>query len=108
VLERIRERAVFERFRREGRRFRHGCVWVSFIPDPDGPPRVAFALGRSLGTAPVRNRARRRLRAVLEARRLTLPGGWLLVGASPAITRSTFQEIECDIDAILDALRSAG
>jgi ribonuclease P protein component len=106
VLERIRERAVFERFRREGRRFRHGCVWVSFIPDPGGSTRVGFALGRSLGTAPVRNRARRRLRAVLDARHAALPGGWLLVGASPEITRSTFHEIEVDVDAILDTLRS--
>ena len=37
-----------------------------------------------------------------------MAGTALLVGASPAITRSTFQEIECDVDAVLDALRSAG
>jgi ribonuclease P protein component len=79
---------------------------MSFIPDPGGSPHVAFAIGRSLGSAPARNRARRRLRAALDARHEHLPGGWLLVGASPAITRSTFQEIEADIDAILDQLRA--
>jgi ribonuclease P protein component len=77
---------------------------VSFIADPEGPPRVAFAVGRSLGTAPARNRARRRLRAALAARRDDLPGGWFLVGATPSIMRSTFQEIEMDIDAILGDL----
>jgi ribonuclease P protein component len=56
----------------------------------------------------VRNRARRRLRAALDARRDDLPGGWLLVGASPEITRCTFHEIENDITAIVAALGGRG
>jgi ribonuclease P protein component len=105
VLGRIRERAVFERFREEGRRVRHGSVWVSFIPEPEGPPRVAFALGRTLGTAPMRNRARRRLRAALAARQSELPGGWYLVGASPDIVRSSFQEIDIAVERVVSRLR---
>jgi ribonuclease P protein component len=104
VLESIRQRSVFGRFRDEGRRIRHGCVWASFIPDEGGPTRVGFALGRALGSAPVRNRARRRLRAALDAHRDELPGGWLLVGAKPEIIRNTFQEIETDVSAIVSEL----
>lgn len=48
-----------------------------------GPPRVAFAIGRKVGNAVVRNRARRRLRHLLADRqrsdRPLAPGAYLLV-----------------------------
>jgi ribonuclease P protein component len=81
-------------------------VWVSWIPD-EGEARVAFALGRGIGSAPVRNRARRQLRAALAARAERLPGGWYLVGATPAIAGSSFREIEVAIDDVVAALREA-
>ncbi len=44
---RIRERAVFDRFRTEGRRLRHGVVWCTWIDDASVvPARVAYAIGR--------------------------------------------------------------
>jgi ribonuclease P protein component len=48
-----------------------------------GPPRVAFAVGRRVGGAVVRNRLRRRLREL--ARRSGLPGGaWVVIAAEGA------------------------
>jgi ribonuclease P protein component len=82
----IRDRAVFDRFRTEGRRFRHGPLWCSWIDDDAArPPRVAYALGRGVGGAVVRNRVRRQLRHALadEARTAGLPPGWCLIGAGP-------------------------
>jgi len=78
---------VFDRFRTAGRRYRHGALWCSWIADADArPPRVAYALGRPVGGAVVRNRLRRQLRHALadEARTAGLPAGWYLIGAGPA------------------------
>jgi ribonuclease P protein component len=80
----IRDRAVFDRFRSEGRRARHGPLWCTWIADPEAvPPRVGYAIGRNVGSAVVRNRLRRRLRAQCDAsaRAGTLRPGWYLIGA---------------------------
>ncbi len=81
---------MFDRFRTEGRRAREGPLWCTWIPDPDAvPARVAYAVGRNVGSAVVRNRLRRRLRAQCDAsaRAGTLRAGWYLIGATPAAAR---------------------
>jgi RNase P protein component len=78
-----------------GTRRRSGPVTVSFVPASAVPapggavperPCVAFAIGRRVGSAVVRNRLRRRLRD--EVARLASDGqlrpGAYLVGLSPA------------------------
>src|SRR5262249_55233724 len=63
---RIRDRATFARLRAEGRRIKRGPVTVWFVEgDPYLPPRMAYAIGRTVGTAVERNRLRRRLRAIV-------------------------------------------
>lgn len=63
---------------------------VAFVPAPGGEvpqhPCVAFAIGRRVGSAVVRNRLRRRLRDELTtlARDQRLPPGAYLVGLAPA------------------------
>jgi ribonuclease P protein component len=84
----IRDRAVFDRFRTDGRRFHHGALWCSWIADDAArPPRVAYAVGRGVGGAVVRNRVRRQLRHALadEQRGAGLPAGWYLIGAGPGV-----------------------
>jgi len=79
---------VFDRFRTDGRRFHHGALWCSWIADDAArPPRVAYALGRGVGVAGVRNRVRRQLRHALadEQRGAGLPAGWYLIGAGPGV-----------------------
>ncbi len=56
------------------------------------PPRVAYAVGRAIGGAVVRNRVRRRLRAIV--RRLSLAPGLYLVVASPAVAGFDSRELE--------------
>jgi ribonuclease P protein component len=85
---------VFGRFRTEGRRVRHDPLWLSWIRDDEVvPPRVAFALGRSVGTAVTRNRVRRRLRALLAEEAARLPAGWYLVGATPRAAALSFDDL---------------
>lgn len=68
---------------------------------------VAFAIGRRVGGAVVRNRLRRRLRAAL--RSFTLPGGSLLISVSPAAAAASFQTLQRDLwDALGPAVRANG
>jgi ribonuclease P protein component len=77
---RVRDRATFAALR-TGRRGHAGSVRVMWLPEPGGdtPPRVAFAVGRRVGSAVVRNRVRRQLRAVAAELAPNLePGAYLL------------------------------
>jgi ribonuclease P protein component len=78
----IRDRSDFARLRTEGHRFRHGQLWLTWVPDRDcHPPRVAFAISRAVGGAVIRNRLRRQIRHAL-SREASFPGGLYLIGAS--------------------------
>jgi ribonuclease P protein component len=59
---------------------------------------VAFAVGVAVGPAVVRNRLRRRLRAIL--RNADLPGGLYLFGATPAAAALDFPELHNIISKI--------
>ena len=69
---------------------------------------MAFAITRKVGSAVVRNRLRRRLRAVcidLERRRPNgLPAGALLFSAGPEMVRRSPDELRNDVARLLDAL----
>jgi ribonuclease P protein component len=63
--------------------------------------RVAFAIGRRLGTAVARNRLRRRLRALLADRATELPPGLYLIGARPSAMSAGFQRLAVELDTLL-------
>ena len=106
LIWRVRERSSFRRLSGDGRRFRAGVLWCTFVADPTlTPPRVAFALGRTLGPAVTRNRVRRRLRALLSC--ADLPAGLLLVGAQPAAAARSFDELAFDVTMLASRLSAA-
>ena len=78
---------------------------MTFLPgDPSFPPRVAYAVGKRVGPAVVRNRVRRRLRAATRAHRDELqPGGAYLIGAAPAAAGAPFTEIDVAMGELLAA-----
>lgn len=90
---RIGDRRTFSALRHRGRRARTGPITLTWLPaDVDGlvtPPRVAFAVGKQVGGAVVRNRIRRRLRAALRELQATtgLPTGAYLIGATGVVAR---------------------
>ncbi|MEI6495292.1 MAG: ribonuclease P protein component [Actinomycetota bacterium] len=103
MIWRIRERDVFRRLSKEGRRARAGVLWCSYLHDPSiSPPQVAFAIGRAVGPAVVRNRCRRRLRVLLGA--AGLPPGWYLVGGKPDIAERSFNDLERDVAALVASI----
>jgi ribonuclease P protein component len=104
LIWRIRDRATFAALA-TGRRRRRGPISMTFLPgDPSLPPRVAYAVGKRVGPAVVRNRVRRRLRAATQTHRAELqPGGAYLFGAGPAASSAPFVEIEAAMGELLAA-----
>jgi ribonuclease P protein component len=70
---------------------------------------VAFAIGRAIGSSVVRNRVRRRLRAVLSATQPSatqpsatqLPPGWYLIGARPGIVALSFAQLTGEVSGLV-------
>ena len=88
-------------------RVRAGPLTVSWVPgDPTEPPRVAFAIGRRVGSAVVRNQLRRRLRSCLrDAAPRLLPGAYL-VGAAPGAIQLSYEDLRMTVLRALDAVAS--
>ncbi len=62
---RLRSRKEFERVYRSGRAWSSRLLVFRVLPNDLGHPRYGLAVGRTVGTAVVRNRVRRRLRELL-------------------------------------------
>lgn len=102
---RLSEPAAFGRLQAARHRTRSGPLWVAWSApvDPSTPPRVAYAIGRRVGGAVVRNRVRRRLRAIV-AEVAPAPGDYL-IGVSPAGAELAFSQLRDHVAAALRALR---
>ena len=108
ALGRVRDQHTFRALRRSGARGRSGPVAVTAVVDlapgagDTAQARVAFAVGRQVGPAVVRNRVRRRLRAA--ARELDLRPGAYLVGAGPEAVGLSYPELQ---QHLAEAVRKA-
>jgi ribonuclease P protein component len=102
LIDRIRSRDAFRRLTQDGTRIRRSALWCTWCPEPSTTTTsVAFALSRALGSAVTRNRLRRRLRAILRETESTLPGGMLLIGATPRIFELTFDQLRSEVQQLL-------
>jgi ribonuclease P protein component len=75
------------------------------------PAQVAYAVGRRVGGAVVRNRVRRRLRAAIrEHEALLAPGAAYLVSVGPEAAALPYRELDAHLVAALEAVarRSPG
>jgi ribonuclease P protein component len=109
LIGRLGERREFERLTRDGRRARSATLWCRSLDDPTVvPPRVAFAIGRGVGAAVVRNRLRRRLRELVRAATAgdapLLACGLVLLGARPEAAERSFVELGDEVTALLQAV----
>ena len=103
MIWRVRDRHSFRRLGVEGQRCRAGLLWCTYVADPTlTPPRVAFALGRTLGPAVARNRLRRRLRVLLSS--VDLPPGLYLIGAGPGVVERSYIELTFDVERLVRRL----
>jgi ribonuclease P protein component len=91
-------------FRQRGRREELESFIALWRPCP-GEGKVGFAVGRRLGGAVERNRARRRLREAYRQERRAKRGGFdvVFVGRSALLSRS-FADLRGDIQRVLRTL----
>ena len=93
VYRSLRTAKQFETVFRLGSRRRIGGVLVVQTPGPDGPPRVGFVVGRKVGGAVERNRAKRRLREAVKLVPL-IDGTDYVVVASAAVVDAPFERLQ--------------
>ena len=62
---------------------------------------VGYAIGRNVGGAVLRNRIRRQLRSLLEAKSTQMPAGWYLVGVQPRVAAMTWTDLGVTVDQLL-------
>jgi ribonuclease P protein component len=65
---------------------------------------VAFAIGRAVGPAVVRNQVRRRLRALLSSS--SLPPGAYLVGGRPELAERSWSDLSSDVAVLVERVSS--
>lgn len=97
--------------RTRGTRVRSGPLAATHLPEgSDAPVRVGYAITTKVGGAVVRNRLRRRLRAICTEQARSRPGcfppGALVIAAGPAAVHRTPDELSSDVARLLDALRT--
>lgn len=105
LIGRLGDRATFDALRREGRRARRGPMTVTHLPGPR-EVRVAYSIGRKVGTAVVRNKVRRRLRAAVRELDVTtggLPTGAYLVAVGPGAAGLPYRELRDDLGRAITA-----
>jgi ribonuclease P protein component len=102
-LWRVTDQTTFATLRSDGQRARVGGITLTWLPSAadDTARRAAFAVGRNLGGAVVRNRIRRRLRSALRTLLDSdaLPAGTYLVGGSPRLATMAWSTLLSDLRA---------
>ena len=96
---RMKSRAEFSRVREEGSSFGGSYLVLGYLPEPDLPTSFKFGiiLTRKLGNAVVRNRIRRRVRAILgELGELVSSPGYLVMIARQRAPLASFEELRKD------------
>lgn len=92
-----------------GTRARAGRFTVRALPNDAGELRVAAIAGRKLGSAPVRNAMKRRIRAAVRTQYAALPQGWdAAIIASRGLLEKSWDEVRQDLRKALELATAPG
>ena len=69
----------FQRVKQTGKSIAHPLLVLIILPNPDGLLRIGVSVGKAVGNAVTRNRAKRRMRASLSSLFTNIQPGWDLV-----------------------------
>ena len=93
--ERLTTGGEFQRCYRLGRRLRTPLFTVCAYRRGEGVAQLGLAVGKRIGTAVVRNRVKRRVRAIFRVRKGSVPAGYdLVVRAAPASARAGYWDLD--------------
>lgn len=99
---RLRQQADFQRVRREGRSWAHPLAILWACRNDLDHSRFGFSVGRAVGGAVVRNRAKRRLREAVRRDLERIAPGWDLVFVARApIAEADFEAIALAVRELL-------
>jgi len=106
---RLLKRSEFDRVYREGARSANTYFSVVYRKvEMESPTRVGLAMGRSVGGAVVRNRAKRLLREVVRNHFDKLPDGWdVVLQARKSITNASVYALDAEIQRIFHSLAAS-
>lgn len=107
MLERLKRRAAFKRAAKGVRVGRDAFLLQAVTRDDDGTtPRVGFTVTKKIGNAVVRNRIKRRLRALSERESAAFaPGTDYVIVARRAALTAPFEGLQSDLTNALAAAR---
>lgn len=101
---RVRTRRQFARLASPSQRGHSGPLRISFVEGEDGPPEVAvaYAIGRKVGSAVVRNRIRRRLRDLIDRLDPPLRPGLYLVKCGIETRGLSYDQLQYHLERALE------
>jgi ribonuclease P protein component len=101
-VETLKTSGQFERVRRAGRSWASGPVVLNAAPNGREGIRCGFVVGKKVGGAVSRNRARRRIREAIRQKLPLLKPGYDLVWiARSSIIEADFDSIQAAVDDVL-------
>jgi ribonuclease P protein component len=99
----VRSRHTHEALRRSSSRGRSGPLTVAFVGNSSwSGAEVAYAINRRVGIAVVRNRLRRRLKAIMAEVAPSLPTGAYVVRTGPDAPSLGFEELKVAMSQALE------
>lgn len=104
---RMRAAADFESAMRRGFRGGRSTVVLHLVHTADERRVVGFTVSRAVGNAVVRNKVKRRLRAIMAGHLSQLPTGTaVVVRALPAAANAPYSRLHTDVTSALSSVRS--
>lgn len=92
---RLRDKERFRQVKETGVSYAHPMLVLCLMPNGEPISRCGFTVGRRVGKAVKRNRARRRLREAVRLMWDLIAPGWDMVWiARPAINRAEFVDLQ--------------
>ena len=99
----IRSRHTHEALRRSSSRGRSGSLTVVFLEQKSwSEAEVSYAISRRVGTAVVRNRLRRRLKAIMTELAPSLVAGAYVVRTGPGSSTLDYEELRAAMSRALE------
>jgi ribonuclease P protein component len=97
----LRRRSDFSRVQRRGKR-QAGPLFVLLMTDARGASRIGITVAKTVGNAVVRNRLRRRVKAILDRRGFgSPPYRDLVLIARPGAGEATFAAVAAELGRLL-------